>query len=37
MTSSQGKPRFSDIHNKLGSLQQQKLQVQHTELKSLAL
>lgn len=37
MTSSQGKPQFSDIHNKLSSLQQQKLQVLHTELKSLAL
>lgn len=36
-TSSQGKPKFSDIHNKLSSLQQQKLQVLHTELKSLAL
>lgn len=35
--SSQGKPKFSDIHNKLSSLQQQKLQVLHTELKSLAL
>lgn len=37
MTSSQGKREFSDIHNKLSSLQQQKLQVLHTELNSLAL
>lgn len=37
MTSSNGKSKFSDIHNKLSSPQQQKLQVLHTELNSLAL
>lgn len=37
MTSSNGKSKFSDIHNKLSSLQQQKLQVLHTELNSLGL
>lgn len=37
MTYSQGKSEFSDVHNKLSSLQQPKLQVLPTELNSLAL
>lgn len=36
MNCSQGKPKFSDIHDKQSSLQQ-KLQALHTNLKSLAL